>query len=87
MEKISETIINVEEKCSCIINKLDNYVGLNNAKEILENIEKYYEVYGIYNDEQYKNYNIIISIRSEYDLYSNLIEIIKQMYICLRNYI
>lgn len=87
MENISETIINVKEDFSYIINKLDNYVGLNNAKEILENIEKYYEVYGIYDDEQYKNYNIIISIRSEYDLHSNLIEIIKQMYAFLRNYI
>lgn len=87
MENITETIINVEEEISCIINKLDNYVGLNNAKEVLKNIEKYYDVYGIYSDEQYKDYNIIISIRSEYDLYSNLIQVIKQMYMLLRNYI
>ena len=58
MENITETIINVEEEISCIINKLDNYVGLNNAKEVLKNIEKYYKVYGIYRDEQYKDYNM-----------------------------
>ena len=87
MEKFEKKIHNSENDFSYIINKLDNYVGLNNAKEVLENIEKYYKVYGISTPEQYKNYNIIISIRSEYDLQSNLIEIIKQMYIFLRNYI
>ena len=87
MENILEKIINVEDDLSDIINKLDNYIGLNNAKEVIENIKKYYEVYGINSDEQFKNYNIIISIRSEYDLYSNLIQIIKQMYMFLRYYI
>ena len=82
-----EEIINTEEEFSRLIDILNNYVGLNNAKEVIENIKKYYEVYGINSDEQYKNYNIIISIRSEYDLYSNLIQIIKQMYMFLRYYI
>lgn len=63
-----------------IINKLDDCIGFNNAKEVLQNIQKYNKVYG---KKQYKDYNIIISVKSEYSLHMELIEIIKQMYISL----
>lgn len=80
MENVLEEKNNTKEKVNQIISEIDNYIGLNNAKEVLQNIEKYYEVYGC---KEYSDYNIIISMKSEYTLYLDLIRIIREIYISL----
>ena len=83
MKNVLKETFNTKDDVNDIISQLDNHIGLNNAKEVLQNIEKYFEVYGIKTVEQYKDYNIIISLRSEYTLYLDLIKIIRQLYILL----
>ena len=83
MEKSNEILsssLKIDEEFSYILDKLNSCISSNNAKEVLENIKKYYEVYGLYNSKQYKDYNIIISVRTLYGTYKEVIQIIKEIY-------
>jgi len=75
--------VNEKNSISLLISELDNHVGLNNAKKILQDIEKYYKIYRLQTEKRYKDYNIIISVKSNYSLYMELIEIIRQIYVSL----
>ena len=80
LKELLNSSLNIDEDFSYILDKLNSCVSSNNAREVLGNIKKYYEVYGLYNSQQYRNYNIIISVRSLYETYKEVIEIIKEIY-------
>lgn len=64
-----------------ILDKLDNFIGLSQNKEVLRKIIRYHEVMQNYKcNVEYENYNIVIRNKSSYNLYEDLIRVISEIY-------
>ena len=79
MELKSEKLDKKNEK---ILSQLDSKIGISNNKDTLREIVRYHEVMQKNKcDFEFENYNIVITNKSSYVLYEDLIKVIAEIYL------